>query len=78
MRAAPRDRRLEQLRRSADTKAGRVIVAFRGGTWMPPGATVPLARCSCGYVAVKDGCTDLHHNGILDWSMKPRPAPTSL
>src|SRR6202035_2528324 len=27
-----------------DTKAGRIIVAFKGGTWMALGATAPLTR----------------------------------
>jgi glucoamylase len=50
-----------------DTKAGRIILAFKGTTWMALGATVPLLRCSCGYVAVNDGWTDLHDNRSLDW-----------
>ena len=50
-----------------DTKAGRIIVAFKGGTWMALGATAPLTRRSCGYVAVNDGWTDLHDNRTLDW-----------
>jgi len=50
-----------------DTKAGRIIVAFKGSTWMALGATAPLARCSCGFVAVNDGWTDLHDNRVLDW-----------
>ena len=31
-----------------DTNAGRLLVAFKGGTWMALGATAPLTRCSCG------------------------------
>ena len=50
-----------------DTNAGRIIVAFKGGTWMALGATAPLTRRSCGYVAVNDGWTDLHDNCTLDW-----------
>jgi hypothetical protein len=50
-----------------DTKAGRIIVAFKGDTWMALGATAPLVRRSCGYVAVNDGWTDLHDNRTLDW-----------
>ena len=50
-----------------DTKAGRIMVAFKGGTWMALGATAPLTRRSCGYVAVNDGWTDLHDNRTLDW-----------
>jgi glucoamylase len=50
-----------------DTKGGRILVAFKGSTWMAIGATAPLLRCSCGYVAVNDGWTDLHDNFTLDW-----------
>ncbi|MCU1383154.1 MAG: Glucan 1,4-alpha-glucosidase [Acidobacteria bacterium] len=51
-----------------DTKGGPIIVAFKGGTWMALGATAPLIRRSCGYVAVNDGWTDLHDNRTLDWT----------
>ncbi len=50
-----------------ETKAGRILIAFKGGTWMALGSTVPFTRCSCGYVAVNDGWTDLHDNFVLDW-----------
>jgi glucoamylase len=50
-----------------DTRCGRILVAFKGSTWMALGATAPLLRCSCGYVAVNDGWTDLHDNFTLDW-----------
>jgi glucoamylase len=49
-----------------DTKGGRILVAFKGQTWMALGATVPFGRCSCGYVGVNDGWTDLHDNLTLD------------
>jgi glucoamylase len=50
-----------------DTKCGRILVAFKGQTWMAVGATTPFGRCSCGYVGVNDGWTDLHDNFRLDW-----------
>jgi glucoamylase len=50
-----------------DTKAGPIIVAFKGGTWMALGATAPFVRRSCGYVGVNDGWTDLSDNRALDW-----------
>src|ERR1700682_830723 len=50
-----------------DTRCGRILVAFKGATWMALGATVPMLRCSCGYVAVNDGWTDLHDDFTLDW-----------
>src|SRR6266516_6511546 len=50
-----------------ETKCGRILVAFKGSTWMAVGATTSLLRCSCGYVAVNDGWTDLHDNLKLDW-----------
>ena len=34
---------------------------------MALGATTPFLRCSCGFVAVNDGWTDLHDNLTLDW-----------
>jgi glucoamylase len=49
------------------TKGGRILVAFKGSTWMALGATTSLLRCSCGFVAVNDGWTDLHDNLTLDW-----------
>jgi glucoamylase len=49
-----------------DTKCGRIFVAFKGQTWMALGATSPFVRCSCGYVGVNDGWTDLHDNLRLD------------
>ena len=61
-----------------DTKAGRIIVAFKGNTWMALGATSPFLRRSCGYVAVNDGWTDLHDNRRLDWAYaRPRTTATS-
>src|SRR5258708_2011562 len=48
-------------------QAGRIIVAFKGSTWMALGTTTPFLRRSCGFVAVNDGWTDLHDNRTLDW-----------
>lgn len=50
-----------------DTKGGRIFIAFKGSTWMALGSTSPFLRCSCGYVAVNDGWTDLHDNFQMDW-----------
>lgn len=50
-----------------DTKGGRILIAFKGSTWMALGVTTSFLRCSCGYVAVNDGWTDLHDNLALDW-----------
>jgi glucoamylase len=50
-----------------DTNAGRILVAFKGGTWMALGATAPVLQRSCGFVAVNDGWSDLHDNLTLDW-----------
>ncbi len=50
-----------------DTSAGRIIVAFKGPTWMALGATAPIVRRSCGFVAVNDGWTDLNDNLKMDW-----------
>jgi glucoamylase len=49
------------------TKGHRVLVAYKGNTWLVLGATAPFTECSCGYVGVNDGWTDLAHNYCLDW-----------
>src|SRR5262249_30186931 len=50
-----------------DTGVGRLLVAHKGSTWMALGSTMPFLRCSCGYVAVNDGWTDLADNFAMDW-----------
>ena len=44
-----------------------ILVASKGDTWLVIGATVPFTDCSCGYVGVNDGWTDLADNYRLDW-----------
>ncbi len=44
-----------------------VLAAYKGNTWLVIGATVPFTDCSCGYVGVNDGWTDLADNYRLDW-----------
>ncbi|MDE2237130.1 MAG: glucan 1,4-alpha-glucosidase, partial [Elusimicrobia bacterium] len=49
--------------------AGRdILLAYRDQTQLALGASVPLARASCGFVGASDGWTDLHQNFRLDWS----------
>ncbi|HLH08262.1 MAG TPA: glycoside hydrolase family 15 protein [Terriglobales bacterium] len=48
-------------------KGRKILIAYKNSTWLALGATVPYLRCSCGYVSVNDGWTDLHDNLILDW-----------
>jgi glucoamylase len=50
-----------------DTSAGRILVAYKGATWMALGATAPILRRSCGFVAINDGWTDLRDNLRMDW-----------
>jgi glucoamylase len=45
----------------------RILVAYKGDTWLALGASVPFKRCSCGYVGVNDGWTDLADNYQMDW-----------
>jgi glucoamylase len=52
---------------TVDTKAGPILVAYKGATWMALGATAPIRKRSCGFVAVNDGWTDLHDNLAMDW-----------
>ncbi len=44
-----------------------LLVAYKGKTWLVIGATVPFTECSCGYVGVNDGWTDLAHDYKLGW-----------
>jgi len=50
-----------------ETRGGRIFVMSKGRTWAALGCTTGFRRCSCGYVAVNDGWTDLHDNLTLDW-----------
>jgi len=50
-----------------DTRGGRMFVMSKGRTWAALGCTTGFGRCSCGYVAVNDGWTDLHDNFTMDW-----------
>ncbi len=48
--------------------AGRMILtAHKGGIWLALGATIPFARCSCGYVGSTDGWQDLADNFQMDF-----------
>lgn len=50
-----------------DTRGGRIFLMSKGHTWAALGCTTGFRRCSCGYVAVNDGWTDLHDNFTMDW-----------
>ena len=51
-----------------DTRGGRkLLTANKGNTWLVIAATIPFTQCSCGYVGVNDGWTDLNDNYRLDW-----------
>jgi glucoamylase len=43
------------------------LAAHKGNTWLVIGASIPFTECSCGYVGVNDGWTDLADNYRLDW-----------
>jgi glucoamylase len=48
--------------------AGRTILtAHKRNTWLVLGATVPFEKCSCGYVGVNDGWTDLASDYNMQW-----------
>ncbi|HZT82667.1 MAG TPA: glycoside hydrolase family 15 protein, partial [Gemmataceae bacterium] len=51
----------------ARTNWGDVLTAHKNSTWLAMAATVPFARCSCGYVGVNDGWQDLADNFRMDW-----------
>jgi glucoamylase len=44
-----------------------VLIAYKGDSWLVIEASVPFTDCSCGYVGVNDGWTDLADNYRLDW-----------
>jgi glucoamylase len=50
-----------------ETSSGPVLTAHKGGTWLALAATMPFARCSCGYVGSSDGWQDLMQNFRMDW-----------
>ena len=50
-----------------EKRGHKVLVAHKGNTWLVLGATAPFTECSCGYVGVNDGWTDLAHDYCLDW-----------
>ncbi len=49
------------------TNWGKVLTANKGGTWLALAASIPLLRCSCGYVGATDGWQDLAGNFRMDW-----------
>ena len=54
--------------------AGRlVLTANKGKTWLALAATVPFEKCSCGYVGVNDGWTDLAYDYSMDWDYDYAP-----
>lgn len=50
-----------------EVKGRKVLVAYKGDTWLALAATAPFLQCSCGYVGVNDGWTDLSQNYVMDW-----------
>jgi glucoamylase len=47
-----------------------ILMAQKGARWLAMGATVPFSRCSCGYVGMSDGWTDLHDDMQMDWKFR--------
>jgi glucoamylase len=45
----------------------RILVAWKGQTWLAMGADVGFSRASCGFVGASDGWQDLHDNCRLNW-----------
>ncbi|HMF89999.1 MAG TPA: glycoside hydrolase family 15 protein [Candidatus Angelobacter sp.] len=50
-----------------EIKGRKFLAAWKRDTWLVIGATIPFTQCSCGYVGVNDGWTDLADNYRLDW-----------
>jgi glucoamylase len=49
------------------TPWGKVLTAYKDDYWLALQATVPFARCSCGYVGISDGWQDLADDFKMDW-----------
>ena len=56
-----------------EIKGRKFLAAYKGNTWVVIGTTVPFTACSCGYVGVNDGWTDLADNYRLDWQYEEAP-----
>src|SRR5499433_581164 len=50
-----------------EIKGRKFLAAWKRDTWLVIEATIPFTQCSCGYVGVNDGWTDLADNYRLDW-----------
>ena len=59
--------------RVVEVAGARILVAWKGETWLAMGASTGFARASCGYVGASDGWQDLHDNGRLDWEFDHAP-----
>ncbi len=53
-----------------EAEGTKILVAWKGGTWLAMGADTGFARASCGYVGASDGWQDLHDNCRLDWEFE--------
>jgi glucoamylase len=50
-----------------DIRGRKFLAAYKRNIWLVIGAAIPFTACSCGYVGVNDGWTDLADNYHLDW-----------
>ena len=50
-----------------ELRGHKLLAVSKGNTWLVIAATVPFTECSCGYVGVNDGWTDLADNYRFDW-----------
>ena len=53
--------------RVVEVAGQKILVAYKGATWLAMAATVSFKHLSCGYVGQSDGWTDLANNYQLDW-----------
>ncbi|MCL5044539.1 MAG: glycoside hydrolase family 15 protein [Deltaproteobacteria bacterium] len=51
----------------AQAAGRRFLTAHKNGIWLALGASVPLLRCSCGFVGRNDGWLDLSDNFRMDY-----------
>jgi len=56
--------------RRYDDVCQRILVAWKGRTFLALGADAGFTRTSCGFVGVSDAWGDLHDNYQLDWTFE--------
>lgn len=51
----------------------KILTACKGNLWLALAASIPFEKCSCAYVGVNDGWTDLARDYTMDWEYDYAP-----